>query len=104
MVAASFVLIATLRSGTRSDLADAPAPADAIPASDESAASIQALLVTELEPWAVVADAASELSLADLQAMPAPILGSVDWLVEELTVEERAELLRLLRVEMGGRE
>jgi len=103
MVAASLMLIVTLRSGPGS-VTETPTLADAVPVDEVSAASIAELLATELEPWAVVADAASELSVADLGALPVPAPGSAELLVDALTPEERAELVRLLQAEMGGGE
>jgi hypothetical protein len=65
-------------------------------------ATIEQALSAEAEPWGIVVGAAAELPTEVLQDLPAPAPGSADVLVEDLTMDERAELLRLLKAEIGG--
>jgi hypothetical protein len=101
MGAAALIMIATLRTGADPGAGEVPALADTIEV-DEGSVSIEALLATEAEPWTVVVDAA--LSVTEFSDIQAPIPGSAELLVEDLTMEERAELLRLLKAEIGGGE
>ncbi|HUF48153.1 MAG TPA: hypothetical protein VMM93_10065 [Vicinamibacterales bacterium] len=52
--------------------------------------------------WSEVAEMAAAAAIDDLQVVTPARAGSADTLLDELTEAERVELLRLLRVEMGG--
>jgi hypothetical protein len=47
---------------------------------------------------------AQDVPVEDLQRVTTPRPGTADLLVEDLSQDERAELVRLLKAEMGGGE
>lgn len=54
--------------------------------------------------WSLVLQMAQDVPVEDLQRVATPRPGTADLLVEDLSQDERAELVRLLKAEMGGGE
>jgi hypothetical protein len=54
--------------------------------------------------WLLVVQMAQDVPVEDLQRVTTPRPGTADLLVEDLSQDERAELVRLLKAEMGGGE
>ena len=77
-----------------------PAPPVDVPVG--ASAGVSAVEGSDGPAWSQIVDLATGVSVAELQGVaPAADLGT-DAIIEELTQTQRAELLRLLRAEMGG--
>ena len=74
------------------------------PASPSAVVSENVPAVADDGSWDVMVLLASDLSADDLHGMAGPRPGAADALTSNLTVEQRKELVRLLKAEMGGTE
>lgn len=74
------------------------------PASSSAVVSENVPAAAEDGSWDVMVLLASDLSADDLHGMAGPRPGAADALASNLTMEQRKELVRLLKAEMGGTE
>lgn len=83
---------------------------DGEPAEDVVASALSAQLAADPADadgdavWSLVVQMAQDVPVEDLQRVTTPRPGAADSLVEVLSLDERAELVRLLKAEMGGGE
>jgi len=79
-----------------------PAPDAVVPAGEAVVADAGTVLVNEDDgSWEFVVGLSSDMAFDDVREAVTPAAGTADEAIAELTAEQRAALVRLLRQEMG---